>query len=145
MSIIARLLKAFRSAERDDRVVIDQTAYFDRLSDERRRQRRIAEENDRYEFGMAKLARNWASTTLELRRRERLPTKLPAAVQAWLPGLTVQELIVLSKASHDAIQAHLFGGKNLAGVRAVQPLDECVLVFPKPVAEPMDPRIRRFS
>lgn len=145
MNMISRLLRCFRPLAGDDRVVIDQTAYFDRLHDERRRQQRIAAEADKHEWGVAKLARNWASATIKQRRRPALPGKLPRTVCEWLPGLQVQELMKLSTAGIVDVQHHVFGGEKIAGVRPVQPLAGCALVFPKPVLDPHAQRVvQRF-
>jgi hypothetical protein len=72
--------------------------------------------------------------------KSRLPTpsKLSSAVQAWLTGLTTDELQKLTNASSNGIFEHLKGSHLVRGVRIVQPLPPHELEFGPPEADPDD-------
>jgi len=91
----------------------------------------------------------WSDATMTERRRAPLPDNLPRSLplEAWLPGLTVYEISALKAAGALAIQHHVYGeeGYRIAGVRAVQPLEESTLIFPKPPPPTMGDMIDRLS
>jgi hypothetical protein len=127
---LQRLLSRFRTA--DDRVVIDQASHYDAMEARCRRirdtQRAIEKERERIALAVG----SWARDTVYNRQRAAIPRSVRRDVAVWLPGLGAQEVMKLASASAFDVRHHIFGEDLIAGLRRVQPLPECHLVFPKP-------------
>jgi hypothetical protein len=154
----AELIKLLRSLlswwrTPDDRAVIDQAAYYDAVEAEERRKALLDRAIEKELWRISVAVSVWARDTVNKRSRAEI-SRIKHGIPDWLRGLVSNEVINLSKASAFDIKHHLFGDERIAGVRAVQPLPESVLVFPRPMAAPDDlrdrassggPRIKRVS
>jgi hypothetical protein len=92
---------------------------------------KIAKEHHR----VAQLVSAWATTTVSQRHRATFPRVVGSegsAIAAWLPGLTTAEIMKIKDAPVVDIDAHLFTENPILGVRAVQPLPETPLFWPRP-------------
>jgi hypothetical protein len=125
-----RSLLGFRPPPPDDKVVIDQSFYYDSLERSQERQRLLEKDRER----VACIVLTWATHTVVDRIKKPMPSKLPRAgvVRQWLDGLNVQEIFVLSNVGHYEIWQHIYGADRIPGVRKVQPLPPAVLNFPPP-------------
>lgn len=77
----------------------------------------------------------WASDTVAQRHRATFPRVVGrngAAIALWLPGLTTAEIMKIASSPALDVEHHLYGGQQLAGVRPVQPLEPCLLFWPRP-------------
>jgi hypothetical protein len=130
IAFLQRLLSRFRTV--DDRVVIDQASHYDAMEARCRRirdtQRAIEKERERIALAVG----CWARDTVYNRQRAAIPRSVRRDVAVWLPGLGAQEVMKLASASAFDVRHHIFGEDLIAGLRRVQPLPECHLVFPKP-------------
>jgi hypothetical protein len=70
----------------------------------------------------AALVQIWAASSLSYGAYQELPEKLPRAVEAWLPGLRVSELLAIIGATPEGLSAHLRSQDLLSGLRSVRPL-----------------------
>ena len=93
-------------------------------------------ENDR--MLVARSIAAWARDTIDKRCRQPLPFMMPRSIpiMVWLPGLSNAELSNLKSADTFEIVDHVFRGRLIPGVRAVQPLEEAILKFPPRIAPP---------
>ena len=136
ISFLKSLLSRFRAS--DDRVVIDQKFYYDKIEANQNRidalDRAVAREQER----IALVVGAWARDTVRNRARVVIPRIVGRAIAAWLPGLTAAEIMYVSNAGAFDTKHHLFGTDRISGVRPVQALPEAVLVWPRPrlVADP---------
>lgn len=135
----------------DDVVIIDTAGEPTRESAERAMQAAI-ESNATLVRAMMRDATAiwiWAGETMTERRRATLPDNLSRALplHPWMLGLTVREIPALKAAGAFAIMHHIFGDpeNRIAGVRAVQELEESTLVFPKPPPPSVNDMIDRLS
>jgi hypothetical protein len=132
IDIIKRLFLGSPVPSRDA-VVIDQSAYFDSLKVRQQRWREDEEAEAKGRLRTALMIAEWARDTIRKRMKISLPTKLPrdAVLRAWLEGLWLQEIFLLSKSPDGyAIRDHVYGDERIAGVRVVQMLPKSVLRFP---------------
>jgi hypothetical protein len=132
IDIIKRLFLGSPAPSRDA-VVIDQASYFDSLKVRQQRWREDDEAEARGRLRAALMIAEWARDTNRKRMKIPLPTKLPrdAVLRAWLEGLWLQEIFLLSKSPDGyAIRDHIYGDERIGGVRVVQVLPESVLRFP---------------
>jgi hypothetical protein len=92
----------------DDRVVIDQAAYYDRLEAEARRRIEMerAIEREREQISIA--VGSWARDTVRNRSRVAIPRVVKREISAWLPGLNAREVMNLAAASAFDTRHHLF-------------------------------------
>lgn len=84
-----------------------------------------------------KMVRAWALSSLSAGEHQYMPTGLPRAVQAWLPGLTAIQLEKLGRGSSTEISAHIHGKSRMCGVPSVRPLPVRPLVIER-APEPDD-------
>jgi hypothetical protein len=86
-------------------------------------------------YRIAQLVSTWSTTTVSQRCRASFPRVVGrdgAAIAAWLPGLTTAEIMKIATAPTSDIELHLFTENSILGVRAVQPLPEAQLFWPRP-------------
>lgn len=119
----------------DERAVIDQGAYYDASRERLARIKAIDLAIDKERHTVATAIGAWASSTVAARDRAKLPHIIGSTgrrVHAWLPGLSVAEIIKLKDAATVDIVHHLFEDHAIVGVRPVQPLEPAVLFWPRP-------------
>lgn len=138
----------------DRTVTIDQQSHVDVMEANVKRLRALnmAVEKERERIAIA--VGSWSRDTVSCRDRVAIPRVVGRDIMVWLPGLNAQEVISLANASAFDVKHHLFGpaDERIIGIRPVQPLAECSLVWPKPklVQDPFadrsaggGPRIKR--
>ena len=147
IALIKQLLSKLFPAAPDDRIVIDQSDYWDASERRLREMRENLREEELSRRTTALQISSWARDTVRRRERAPYPPRMMNVVLAWLPGLYAQEIIHLSKAPAASVRAHVYGNDDgrIAGVRAVKPLQPCVLVFPKPAVKPAEDMRDRSS
>lgn len=156
--MIKKLLSKLFPAAPDDRIVIDQSDYWDASERRLREMRENIRQEEMCRRTTALQIGSWARDTVRRRERAPYPPRMMRDITAWLPGLTAQEIIYLSMAPVAGVRAHVYGDDidRIAGVRAVQPLPYSgALVFPQPVVKPADdlrdrssgggPKLRRIA
>jgi hypothetical protein len=124
------------SAPSAEDACIDQQSYYDSVEATQRRLARLEAAVEREKYRVAGVVGSWAKDTVRKRGRAAINCRISPEITAWLPGLCAEEIIKLAKASTFDIQIHIFGFERINGVRRVQPLEECTLVFPRPVLNP---------
>lgn len=126
----------------DDRVVIDQKSYYDSMEANCRRIRDTERAIEKERESIAATVGSWARDTVYNRQRAVIPRSVRREVAAWLPGLSAEEIMRLAGAPAFDVKHHIFGDDRFPGVRPVQPLPECVLIWPRPklVEDPRDDR-----
>jgi hypothetical protein len=136
---LKRMFSYFRG---NDRVVIEQESHYDAMEEEVRRVRESCRAVERAHGRIAQAVGSWSRDTVSNRCRVPITRAVGRDCAAWLPGLGVQEIINLSRASAFDVQHHIFGEDRIPGVRPVQPLPESVLIWPRPrlVANPKEER-----
>jgi hypothetical protein len=140
--LLSRLLPTPEAA------VIDQSTYWDASERRLREMRENLRQEELCRRTTALQIGSWARDTVCRRERAPYPPRMMREILFWLPGLTAQEIIYLSKAPPTAVRAHVYGDEDgrIAGVRAVQPLQHGgALVFPKPAVKPAEDMRDRSS
>jgi hypothetical protein len=97
---------------------------------------------ERWQDRTSQIVGAWARDTVSKRDRAVIARSAGREIATWLPGLSAQEIMHLASASAFDVKHHLFNDERLSGVRPVQPLPECVLIWPRPklVEDPRDDR-----
>jgi hypothetical protein len=131
-----------RRSTADDRVVIDQKSHYDAMEANCRRLRALDLAVEKEQQLIAVTVGSWARDTVSNRARAVIPRSVGRDVAAWLPGLSAEEVMALSRASAFDVRHHIFGDERIARVRRVQPLPETILIWPRPklVADPDNER-----
>jgi hypothetical protein len=128
----------FPSAD-DERAVIDQGAYYDVSRERLARMKATDIAIDKERHAVATVVSAWASSTVSARDRAMLSHIVGSPgrrIHAWLPGLSVAEIIKIKAAPAIDIVHHIFEDHAIVGVRPVQPLEPSVLVWPRPSLNP---------
>ena len=116
---------------------IDQQSYWDRVEGVRRRHAELDAAVAREKHARTSAVGSWAAECVSTRYRASFnPRIVGKDISAWLPGLTSAEVRYIAQASAYDLRHHLFEGVTLMGVRRVQPLEECALIWPKPTLNP---------
>jgi hypothetical protein len=131
--MITLLKNLFSKAAGDERCVIEQQSYYDELAREKRRMAKLDEAVMHQQRIVATGVKSWAHDSINNRSRAPVIYRLTAEILEWLPGLGAPEITLLAQASMFDVQQHLFGSCRIPGVRRVRPLEECQLLFPRPV------------
>lgn len=119
----------------DERAVIDQAAYYDASRERLARMKTIDLAIDKERHAVARHVGAWASDTVSSRDRAKMPHIIGTTgrrIHAWLPGLSVAEIIKLKDAPSVDIVHHIFEDHPIIGVRPVQPLEPALLFWPRP-------------
>lgn len=116
-------------------VIAPQSAWYDasreRIARMHASDLAIAKERAR----ISQLVGAWASATVLQRCRATFPRVVGrdgAAIALWLPGLNTAEIMKIASSPALDVEHHVYGGQQLAGVRPVQPLEPCLLFWPRP-------------
>jgi len=131
--MFAYLRRLFRRRDTVSNVaIVDLQAYYDLLE---RRQKAWLEDMKQRAADRARMSFivwSWARDCVnELEQRE-LSGLLTKDIRAWLRGLNANEVMALARANDHLILGHIYEGAHIAGVRAVQPLPQTTLRFPRP-------------
>jgi hypothetical protein len=132
-TMFAYLRRIFRrQAPVPEVTVIDLQAYYDLL--ERRQKAWLADikQRARDRERMSIIAWGWARDCVSHREQRELSGLLTKDIRAWLRGLKANEVMALARANDHLIRGHIYEGARIAGVRAVQPLPQATLHFPRP-------------
>lgn len=132
MSVLMQRIRAYLFPWAiDERAVIDQGAYYDAAHTRLARIKAI----DKKRHRVATLVGGWASSTVAARDRAKVPSIIGSPcrrIHAWLPGLSVAEIMKLKESPTIDIAHHLFEDHAIIGVRPVQPLEPALLFWPRP-------------
>jgi hypothetical protein len=120
-------------------LVVSQAAWHDAARERLAAMRASEKAIWRERLTAAQLVGSWATATVSARCRAifpRIKGRAGAEIALWLPGLNAAEIMKIATTPADDVIGHLFEGRRIAGVRPVQPLEECMLIWPKPVLNP---------
>lgn len=115
-----------RSHVTDDRVVIEQASYYDAMEARCRRSHELDRAVEKEHHHNAAAEGSWARNTVSTRQRAVIPSIVRGDITAWLPGLSVDEIMRLASAPAFSVKHHLSGdethsrspkGAAAAGVR----------------------------
>jgi hypothetical protein len=133
MSAFAFLSSLFRRRDTVSNVaIVDLQAYYDLL--ERRQKAWLADvkQRARDRERMSIIVWGWARDCVSHLEKRELSGLLTRDIRAWLRGLNANEVMALARANDHLIRGHIYEGARIAGVRAVQPLPQATLHFPRP-------------
>lgn len=136
MTTVLHRIRAYLFPPADvERAVIDQSSYYDASRERLARMKAIDLAIDRERHAVATGVGSWASSTVSARDRAQLPHIVGSPgrrIHAWLPGLSVAEIIKIKDSATVEIVHHLFEDHHIVNVRPVQPLEPAVLSWPRP-------------